>query len=44
MGFPPVYPSGIYLLCELVELVPHSLNWSHYSQRVAEPYSTLDVL
>jgi hypothetical protein len=32
MGFPPAYPSGIYLLCELVEPVPRSLNWSRYSQ------------
>jgi hypothetical protein len=28
----PVYPPGIYLLCELVKPVPRSLNWSRYSQ------------
>ena len=31
-GFPPVCPTGIHLLCGLVELVTSPLDWSDYSQ------------
>ena len=33
-GFPPVCPTGMHLLCRLVELVTSSLDWSDYSQRL----------
>jgi len=33
LGFPPVCPTGIHLLCGLVELVTSPLDWSDYSQR-----------
>jgi len=33
LGFPPVCPTGIHLVCGLVELVTSPLDWSDYSQR-----------
>ena len=39
LGFPPVCPTGIHLLCGLVELVTSPLDWSDYSQSLEHPNS-----